>query len=205
MPRPFLWLSLLLAALVTAAGAAGIFLEGTYAMESASWAAQGIGQDIVTLTLVVPLLIVSAIKASRGSKPALLVWAGVLVYLAYSYTLYAFFIHFNALFLVYTAALGLSFYLLAFGIALTNRHALIVEDILDTGHTLDYLTRMIRAREAKSLRTCVLLRKLDRVEVEVPIDYLGFDIPDVWVVGYGLDYADRFRTLPYIAALKRQG
>src|SRR5687767_13917567 len=110
MPRPFLWLSLLLAVLVAAASGAGILLEGTYAKESASWAAQGVGQDIVTLTLAVPLLIVSAIEASRGSKRALLVWTGVLVYLVYSYTLYAFFIHFNALFVVYTAALGLSFY-----------------------------------------------------------------------------------------------
>src|SRR5688500_16350163 len=112
MPRPMLWLSLLLATLVAAAAAAGILLQGTYAKESASWAAQGVGHDIVTLTLVVPLLVVSAIEASRGSKRALLVWAGVLVYLGYSYTLYAFFIHFNALFLVYTAALSLSFYLL---------------------------------------------------------------------------------------------
>src|SRR5688500_3522673 len=115
MPRPILWLSFLLAALVAAAAAGGIFLEGTYAKESASWAAQGVGQDTITLTLVVPLLIVSAVGASRGSKRALMVWAGVLVYLVYSYTLYAFFIHFNALFLVYTAALGVSFYLLIFG------------------------------------------------------------------------------------------
>ena len=88
---------------------------------------------------------------------------------------------------------------------LTGRHALIVEDILDTGHTLDYLTRMLKAREPASLKTCVLLRKPDRVEVDVHIDYLGFDIENVWVVGYGLDYGDRFRTLPYIAALKRPG
>ena len=86
---------------------------------------------------------------------------------------------------------------------LTGRHLLVVEDILDTGHTLDYLVRMLGARQPASLKTCVLLHKPDRTEVEVPIDYLGFDIPDVWVVGYGLDYADRFRTLPYIGALKR--
>lgn len=88
---------------------------------------------------------------------------------------------------------------------LAKRHVLLVEDILDTGHTLDYLMRMIRAREPASLRTCVLLRKPERKEVDVAIDYLGFDIPNVWVVGYGLDYADRFRTLPYIGALKRPG
>ena len=86
---------------------------------------------------------------------------------------------------------------------LTGRHALVVEDILDTGHTLDYLVRMLGARQPASLKTCVLLRKPDRAEVDVPLDYLGFDIPDVWVVGYGLDYGDRFRTLPYIGALKR--
>jgi len=87
---------------------------------------------------------------------------------------------------------------------LTGRHALIVEDILDTGYTLDYLLRIFRAREPASLRTCVLLSKPERRKIEVPVDYLGFEIPDVWVVGYGLDYADRFRTLPYIAALKRE-
>ena len=87
---------------------------------------------------------------------------------------------------------------------LTGRHVLIVEDILDTGYTLDYLLRIFRAREPASLRTCVLLSKPERRKIEVPVDYLGFEIPDVWVVGYGLDYADRFRTLPYIAALKRE-
>jgi len=88
---------------------------------------------------------------------------------------------------------------------LAGRHALIVEDILDTGHTLDYLVRMLGARQPASLKTCVLLRKPDRAEVDVHLDYLGFDIPDVWVVGYGLDYGDRFRTLPYIGALRRPG
>jgi hypoxanthine phosphoribosyltransferase len=83
-----------------------------------------------------------------------------------------------------------------------GRHILIVEDILDTGYTLKYLYRLFEARQPASLRTAVLLSKPDRHEVEVSIDYLGFTIPDVWVVGYGLDYADRFRTLPYIAALK---
>ncbi len=83
-----------------------------------------------------------------------------------------------------------------------NRHVLLVEDILDTGYTLAYLQRLFAARGAASLRTCVLLSKPERRKVPVQVDYLGFTIPDVWVVGYGLDFADRFRTLPYIAALK---
>lgn len=83
-----------------------------------------------------------------------------------------------------------------------GRHVLVVEDIVDTGHTLAYLQRIFKARSPASLRTCVLLNKLERREVDVPIDYMGFDIPDAWVVGYGLDFADRFRTLPYIAILK---
>jgi hypoxanthine phosphoribosyltransferase len=89
-------------------------------------------------------------------------------------------------------------------INVANRHVLIVEDIVDTGHTLDYLLRTFGARHPRSLRSCVFLSKPDRREVEVTIDYLGFEIPDVWVVGYGLDYADRYRTLPYIGALKRE-
>ena len=88
--------------------------------------------------------------------------------------------------------------------SVTDHHMLIVEDIVDTGHTLDYLLRTFRARKPASLRVCTLLSKPARHEVEVPINYLGFEIPDVWVVGYGLDYADRFRTLPYIAALKQE-
>lgn len=83
-----------------------------------------------------------------------------------------------------------------------GRHVLIVEDIVDTGYTLEYLFRIFEARKPASLRTAVLLSKPERHEVDVTIDYLGFQIPDVWVVGYGLDFADRFRTLPYIGALK---
>ena len=82
-----------------------------------------------------------------------------------------------------------------------GQHVLIVEDIIDSGHTLHYLTRLLAEREPASVRTCVMVRK-KRSRLDVPIDYLGFEIPDVWVVGYGLDYADQYRTLPYIAELK---
>lgn len=78
---------------------------------------------------------------------------------------------------------------------------LVVEDIVDTGHTLSYLVRLLDARGPASLKTCTLLHKPDRTETYVEIDYLGFTIPDVWVVGFGLDYAERYRTLPYIAEL----
>ena len=87
-------------------------------------------------------------------------------------------------------------------INIEGRHVLVVEDIVDSGHTLDYLMRNFATRQPASLRSCVLLSKPDRRRVEVAVDYLGFEIPDVWVVGYGLDYADTYRTLPYIAELK---
>ena len=89
-------------------------------------------------------------------------------------------------------------------INVADRHVLIVEDIVDTGHTLDYLQRTFQARNPASLRSCVFLSKPARREVPVSIDYLGFEIPDVWVVGYGLDFADRYRTLPFIGALKER-
>ncbi len=83
-----------------------------------------------------------------------------------------------------------------------GQHVLIVEDILDSGNTLDYLLRILKGRKPASINTCVLVRK-ERESLDVPVDYLGFHIPDVWVVGYGLDFADRHRTLPYIAELKQ--
>lgn len=84
-----------------------------------------------------------------------------------------------------------------------NRHVIIVEDIIDSGHTLSYLHDTLKGRRPASIRTCVLLRKR-RISLDVPVDYLGFTIPDVWVVGYGLDFADSFRTLPFIAELKKE-
>jgi hypoxanthine phosphoribosyltransferase len=82
-----------------------------------------------------------------------------------------------------------------------GQHAIIVEDISDSGKTLKYLYQVLRWHNPASLKTCVLLRKKCD-NLDVPINYLGFDIPEAWVVGYGLDYADRYRTLPYIAELK---
>ncbi len=84
---------------------------------------------------------------------------------------------------------------------IAGRHVLIVEDIVDTGQTLQYLLGTLRSRGPASLKTCALLRKPDRLRTDVRIDYVGFDIPDVWVVGYGLDYADRNRALPYIGVV----
>ena len=84
-----------------------------------------------------------------------------------------------------------------------NQHLILVEDIIDTGNTLTYLNRVLKGRKPASLKSCVLVRK-ERDNLDIPIDYLGFDIPDVWVVGYGLDFAEKHRTLPFIAELKRE-
>jgi len=86
-------------------------------------------------------------------------------------------------------------------LSVSGRDIVIVEDIIDTGHTLHYLISLFENRAPASLRTCVLVRKVSRAEVDVQVDYLGFDIPDVWVVGYGLDFAERSRTLPYIGVV----
>jgi hypoxanthine phosphoribosyltransferase len=82
-----------------------------------------------------------------------------------------------------------------------GRHVLIVEDIVDSGYTMDYLLKLFAARRPASLRVCTMLRKPERLRLPVPIDYVGFDIPDVWVVGYGMDLGDRFRSLPFIGVL----
>ena len=86
--------------------------------------------------------------------------------------------------------------------SLEGKHVLIVEDIVDTGHTLHYLIDMLKSREPASVRTCALLHKAHRTEVDVDIDYLGFTIGDEWVVGYGLDYDEKDRTLPYIGIIE---
>jgi hypoxanthine phosphoribosyltransferase len=82
-----------------------------------------------------------------------------------------------------------------------NRDVLVVEDIVDTGLTLSYLTQQLWARGPRSLRVCALLHKPSRMREPVTIDYLGFSIEDVFAVGYGLDYAERYRNLPYLGVL----
>ena len=83
-----------------------------------------------------------------------------------------------------------------------GRNVLIVEDIIDSGHTLNYLVRILQERGPASLRIVALLDKPERREVEIPVDWVGFSIPNDFVVGYGLDYNEIFRNLPYIGVLK---
>lgn len=87
-------------------------------------------------------------------------------------------------------------------VAIQGRHILVVEDIVDTGLTLSYLLANLKSRGAESVKLAALLDKFERREKEVPIDYLGFKIPDKFVVGYGLDFAERYRNLPFIAVVK---
>src|SRR5512139_480404 len=82
-----------------------------------------------------------------------------------------------------------------------GKHVLLVEDIMDSGVTIDYLKKMLQDRGPASLEVCVLLDKPDRRKVQIEADYAGFRIPNKYVVGYGLDYKDRYRNLPYIAVL----
>ena len=82
-----------------------------------------------------------------------------------------------------------------------GRDVLIVEDIVDSGLTLSYLFRMLRARNPGTLEVCALLTKPERREVDLPIRYVGFEIPNRFAIGYGLDHGERFRNLPYVAVL----
>ena len=86
--------------------------------------------------------------------------------------------------------------------AIEGRDVLIVEDIVDSGLTLSYLFRMLRNRNPASMEVCALLTKPDRREVDLPIRYVGFEIPNRFAIGYGLDHAERFRNLPYVAVLE---
>ena len=85
---------------------------------------------------------------------------------------------------------------------ITGRHLLVVEDILDSGNTLSYLLEVLRARKPASIRLCTLLDKPERRVKSVHLDYTGFTIPDAFVVGYGLDYDEYYRNLPYIGVLR---
>jgi len=82
-----------------------------------------------------------------------------------------------------------------------GQHVLIVEDIVDTGHTLSYLIGILQSHRPASISTCALLHKAEAAQVEVPIDFVGFTIGNEWVVGYGLDFAEQNRTLPYIGTV----
>ncbi|NMH99242.1 hypoxanthine phosphoribosyltransferase [Pseudonocardia acidicola] len=84
---------------------------------------------------------------------------------------------------------------------IAGKHVLIVEDIIDSGLTLSWLLKNLESRRPASLEVCTLLRKPDAVKVDVPVKYVGFDIPNEFVVGYGLDYAERYRDLPFIGTL----
>jgi len=86
---------------------------------------------------------------------------------------------------------------------LEGRHIIVVEDIVDTGLTLHYLQDLLRARAPRSLKTACLLSKPSRRQADVAVDYVGFTIEDHFVVGYGLDYAEKYRNLPYIAILQQ--
>jgi hypoxanthine phosphoribosyltransferase len=86
-------------------------------------------------------------------------------------------------------------------INIDGRNVLVVEDIIDSGLTLSYLMRNLEAREPATLEVCALLTKPDRREIDVPVRYIGFEIPNRFVVGYGLDFAERYRNLPYVGVL----
>ena len=87
-------------------------------------------------------------------------------------------------------------------INIEGRDVLVVEDIIDSGLTLSYLMRNLESREPASLEVCALLTKPERRQIEVPVRYVGFEIPNRFVIGYGLDYAERYRNLPYVAVLR---
>ncbi|MCK4510971.1 hypoxanthine phosphoribosyltransferase [bacterium] len=85
-----------------------------------------------------------------------------------------------------------------------DRHILIVEDIIDTGHTLRYIIENLKTRHPKSVKICTLLDRRGRREVEIPLDYVGFVVPDKFVIGYGLDLAQKYRNLSYIGIIEEE-
>lgn len=86
--------------------------------------------------------------------------------------------------------------------SIEGRHVLIIEDIIDTGHTLTYIIQNLETRQPKSVKICTLLDRRGRREVEMELDYVGFVVPDKFVIGYGLDLAQKYRNLPHIAVLE---
>lgn len=88
--------------------------------------------------------------------------------------------------------------------SIENKNILIVEDIIDTGLTLKYLLKNLRSRNPKSIKICTLLDKPERRKVDIKVDYIGFNIPDEFIVGYGIDYAEKYRNLPFVASLKEE-
>lgn len=88
--------------------------------------------------------------------------------------------------------------------SIEGRHVLVIEDIIDTGKTLSFLMKMLKERKPASLKLCTLLDKPDRRTHPVDVDYVGFEIPDEFVVGYGLDYAQKYRNLPYIGVVENE-
>ena len=101
-----------------------------------------------------------------------------------------------------TESSGIVRILMDLNTSIYERHVLIVEDIIDTGYTLHYIRENLGTRNPASLKICTLLNKPERRAVEIPLDYTGFDIPNEFVVGYGLDYGELYRNLPYIGVLK---
>lgn len=87
--------------------------------------------------------------------------------------------------------------------SIQDKHVIVVEDIVDSGYTLKYLKELLSDRKAASVKICTLLSKPSRRKAEIELDYTGFEIPDEFVIGYGLDYAERYRNLPYVGILKR--
>lgn len=85
---------------------------------------------------------------------------------------------------------------------LDDMDVLIIEDIIDSGNTLNFITKYFKAKNARSVKICTLLSKPDRRVVDIPVDYIGVEVPDEFVVGYGLDYDEKYRNLPYIGILK---
>lgn len=88
--------------------------------------------------------------------------------------------------------------------SIEGKHVLIIEDILDSGNTLSHLVKLLKTRNPADIKICAMLNKPDRREADIEVQYMGFDIPDEFVVGYGLDYDEKYRNLPYVAILKRE-